>query len=239
MARSRAASLSTAPPRRGESSKAQGDETRLRIIIAAVEVFATLGYEGAGTRELAARGDVNLASLTYYFGGKPALYSAAIDYVVARIDDIVRPSAQHVAETLASGTWTGDCEAPLLHMLFNVLDQWINLNLGRTGQHWDKNWRYLLARAEVEPPIGDPWIYRTTTELILAPISAIICHLHRLEPDDEQGIMLAMSILGQIQFFKPHRDGQVLAANWASITDDRYQSIRFMIHANTRKMLVR
>jgi len=239
MTTSPAGSSRIAPPRRGESSKAQGDETRLRIVTAAVEVFAALGYEGAGTRELAARGEVNLASLTYYFGGKPALYKAAIDYVVARIDDILRPGAQHVAEMLGAGTWTGDCDEQLFGLLFEVLDQWINLNLGRTGQQWNKSWRHLLARAEVEPPIGDPWIYRTTTELILTPIAAIITHLLHLKPDDERSIMLAMSILGQVQYFKPHHDGQVPAAGWTSITDDRYRSVLKTIHTNTRKMLDR
>jgi AcrR family transcriptional regulator len=63
------------------------------MIDAAIEVFGTLGYEGASTRTLAERAGVNLSAIPYHFGGKRELYMAAAqsiaDYARERVDAIV------------------------------------------------------------------------------------------------------------------------------------------------------
>jgi AcrR family transcriptional regulator len=60
-------------------NEAQGAETRERILVAALACFAERGFDGATTRRIAARGDVNLGLIKYYFGGKLDLWRAAVD----------------------------------------------------------------------------------------------------------------------------------------------------------------
>ena len=50
------------------------EETRWRLLQAATEVFAEVGYRAATTREIARRAGVNLASIHYHFGDKAELY---------------------------------------------------------------------------------------------------------------------------------------------------------------------
>jgi AcrR family transcriptional regulator len=50
------------------------EETRWRLLQAAMEVFAEVGYHAATTREICKRADVNLASIHYYYGDKAELY---------------------------------------------------------------------------------------------------------------------------------------------------------------------
>jgi TetR/AcrR family transcriptional regulator, regulator of cefoperazone and chloramphenicol sensitivity len=45
-----------------------------RLLEAALEVFASKGYEGASTREICRLGGVNVAAIHYYFGDKASLY---------------------------------------------------------------------------------------------------------------------------------------------------------------------
>ena len=62
---------------------AQADDTRQRILQAAAQVFADLGYARATTRALAAAADVNEVTLFRHFGNKENLFSAVIDEFAA------------------------------------------------------------------------------------------------------------------------------------------------------------
>jgi len=53
------------------------EETRWRLLQAATEVFAEVGYHAATTREICRRAEVNLASIHYYYGDKAELYREA------------------------------------------------------------------------------------------------------------------------------------------------------------------
>lgn len=50
------------------------EETRWRLLQAATEVFAEVGFHAATTREICRRAKVNLASIHYYYGDKAELY---------------------------------------------------------------------------------------------------------------------------------------------------------------------
>jgi AcrR family transcriptional regulator len=57
----------------GHEPSAQ-EETRWRLLQAAAEVFAEVGYHAATTREICRHAGVNLASIHYYYGDKAELY---------------------------------------------------------------------------------------------------------------------------------------------------------------------
>jgi len=65
-------------PARRPSRAAPEGPARERLLEAALEVFAERGFEGARTREIAARAGANLGLLSYYFGDKLALWKAAV-----------------------------------------------------------------------------------------------------------------------------------------------------------------
>jgi AcrR family transcriptional regulator len=60
-------------------------DARERILDAALEIFSEEGFAGTTTREIAARADVNLGLIKYYFGSKDALWRAVIDRVFAAL----------------------------------------------------------------------------------------------------------------------------------------------------------
>ena len=64
-----------------KASREQGQNTRQRLLVAAVSVFAQKGYEAAGIREIARAAQVNSAMVQYHFGGKDGLYRAALDFL--------------------------------------------------------------------------------------------------------------------------------------------------------------
>jgi AcrR family transcriptional regulator len=64
-----------------------GSDARERILRAALDAFSDRGFEGAKTREIAARADVTLGLLQYYFGSKPGLWKAAVDLAFGELRD--------------------------------------------------------------------------------------------------------------------------------------------------------
>lgn len=69
----------------------QREQTRERIIDAAVDAFADHGYEGAGTRDIAARAEVTQGLIAYHFESKEALWRAAADLIFGEMDDHLPP----------------------------------------------------------------------------------------------------------------------------------------------------
>lgn len=69
----------------------QREQTRERIIAAAVEAFADHGYEGAGTRDIAARAGVTQGLIAYHFESKEALWRAAADLIFGELTDHLPP----------------------------------------------------------------------------------------------------------------------------------------------------
>ena len=66
--------------------------TKERILEAAEEVFAERGFEGASTREIAAKAQVNISSLHYHWASKDALYIAIVARVLDSLRERVRQS---------------------------------------------------------------------------------------------------------------------------------------------------
>jgi AcrR family transcriptional regulator len=58
---------------------------RERIIQAALVEFAARGFDGAATREIAARAEVNQGLITYYFGDKEKLWKSAVDWIFQQL----------------------------------------------------------------------------------------------------------------------------------------------------------
>lgn len=54
--------------------RADGEQTRERLLLAGLRLFAEKGYAQTSTREIAAAAQANIAAIAYYFEGKAGLY---------------------------------------------------------------------------------------------------------------------------------------------------------------------
>jgi TetR/AcrR family transcriptional regulator len=82
----------------------RADQTRARILDAAVRQFSANGLAGARTEQIAEEAGVNKALLYYYFQSKDALYAAALESVA----EGVRANSMAVLEANASAG-SGSC----------------------------------------------------------------------------------------------------------------------------------
>jgi AcrR family transcriptional regulator len=61
----------------GRKPRSDGAEARERLLHTALRLFAEKGFAKTSTREIAQAAEVNIASISYYFGDKAGLYRAA------------------------------------------------------------------------------------------------------------------------------------------------------------------
>jgi len=72
------------------ASEPASESTREKLLDAAAEVFAEIGYHGATIRKICARAGVNGALVNYHFGDKLELYAETLERLVsaARLDAV-------------------------------------------------------------------------------------------------------------------------------------------------------
>jgi TetR/AcrR family transcriptional regulator len=85
MAQSTAAARVTRP---------SADATRKRILAAALDLFSELSFDGATTREIAAKAGVTQPLLNYHFSSKDDLWRAAVDGLFAELNEALTSRAQ-------------------------------------------------------------------------------------------------------------------------------------------------
>jgi TetR/AcrR family transcriptional regulator len=85
MAQSTAAARVTRP---------SADATRQRIQAAALDLFSELSFDGATTREIAARAGVTQPLLNYHFSSKDDLWRAAVDGLFTELNEALTSRAQ-------------------------------------------------------------------------------------------------------------------------------------------------
>jgi AcrR family transcriptional regulator len=70
-------------------TRSDGAQSRERLLLAAMRLFAEQGFANTSTREIALAAGTNIASISYYFGDKAGLYRAAFsDHVSCSSDGL-------------------------------------------------------------------------------------------------------------------------------------------------------
>lgn len=66
----------------------QKADARTKIINSAAYLFSRKGFAGVGIREVAAKAEVNISMISYYYGGKSGLLKAIVSEYFAHVDAI-------------------------------------------------------------------------------------------------------------------------------------------------------
>jgi AcrR family transcriptional regulator len=68
----------------------QRQQTRDRIVDAATDAFSERGFDGASTRDIAARAGVTQGLVTYHFSSKDEVWTAAADRIFGRLREAIQ-----------------------------------------------------------------------------------------------------------------------------------------------------
>jgi TetR/AcrR family transcriptional regulator, regulator of cefoperazone and chloramphenicol sensitivity len=205
--------------------QARGEDTRRRILDAALEVFATEGYEGTSTRLLAERAGVNLPAIQYYFGSKEGLYRAVIKSIIAHTEAHMAPLAARVTAALAS---PDPSQEELLELLCQMLESFVALV--SNGDQIEAK-RLFFARAEVEDTPGLEQLHESGMRQVFQPCVELIARLLGRPAEDRETLLRALTVFGQVTIFcdKPVR--RIL--HLGELTDDYVREIQSLVRRQT------
>lgn len=77
------------------ASMPRNDETRQRLLEAAGQTFAEVGYEAASIRQITDKAQANLAAVNYYFGDKSQLYQTLLRTITAKTFRVLQEQCTH------------------------------------------------------------------------------------------------------------------------------------------------
>lgn len=210
----------------------RGEESRQRLIEAALDVFGLYGFEGASTRQLAARADVNISAIPYYFGSKEGLYAAVAEHIAAEVERHQGAVMARIREGLEAPALSPD---KALVLLDEIVDSFAAMLIGSGDA---ERWARFVMREQMDPTPAFDILYDRIMGRLHALCSRLVaCIIDRPE-DDPETLIRTTTIVGQILVFRAARGTALRRLGWKDYDEGRIAAIRTIIKGQVRAALL-
>jgi len=211
---------------------ARGDETRQRIIDAAIELFGDHGFEGASTRDIATRAGVNAPALQYYFENKEGLYRACAEYIADEAWVNVGPVVLHAAEVLRSDSSTQA-----------LIDAFVRIQEAIADRMFIKgcmpNQRLFFAREQAgqEPSIASDVLTRRIRQPLNDVCASLVAKITGTRADDPVTLIRMLTLHGQLLMFHVSPRTTLALLGWDEIDTEKADMLKAIVGTQTRALL--
>jgi len=196
------------------------NNSKERILFAAVKLFAQKGFDAASTREICKEAGVNLCMISYYFGGKQELYNAIIDYLIEKQTELAR-SVTDLDMDISSLS-----KKEQINLLYKMLDRFIDFFYSNvTG-----DLVVFLIRAQQDPS----FVVKSPTFDFL---KNLIANIFGKQPEDSDIVYKTLFILAQINCARVFPAFSLRLLKQENFTDEDIQRIKNNVK-NYIKMLL-
>jgi len=215
-----------------DAGYAKGQETRLRIILSAIDLFGEEGYERASTRRIALAAGVNLPALQYYFSGKMGLYLACAEHISAIARDRLYPVLELVEEDTAGRVGL----AQLIDGFCRLQDALVEFMIGPAGTG---KWAMFMVRERIGLDTKDA--FRLMRRQMGTPYTdfcaLLIGRIIGLPPGDPETLIRLTTIHGQMLPFQRPESSAVDSLGWSNAAKGRQAMVRKIIRQQTEAIL--
>lgn len=188
----------------------RGDQTKQRLLQAALEVFGEFGLHAATTRDIAKRAGQNIAAITYHFHSKEGLYRAVASTIAEEVAHTYLPLRAEIADYLQHSTCT-----PEQHMVYlqKLVLSFTRLMTSPETLHFSR----FMSREQLSPTEAYPLMH----ERIIAPMHQLMTQLVAgytgLDSTDLRTIIHTHALLGEALAFRVARETILIRAGWDDI----------------------
>ena len=211
---------------------ARGDETRRRIIDAAIELFGEHGFAGASTRDIAAMAGVNAPALQYYFENKEGVYRACVEAIAEIGWSVLGPAVEHARAALDAEADVDALIDAFIVILRTLADRIFTVpkTLGQ---------RMFFAREQVgQEPAGATDILMKRVRKPLNDVSAeLVGRISGRPADDPVTRLRTMSLFGQLTVFHLVQRSALQLLDWDGFDGEGGALLMATIADQTRVLL--
>jgi len=215
-----------------EGGYARGEETRQRIIEAAIRMFGECGYDGASTRDIAKAAGVNAPALQYYFDNKEGVYRACAEH-------IADSSWQHFRPVLEAAQKVLDAKADretLIETYGTIQDAVADHLL---ASYDAQNRRLFIAHEQAGhgPSVLFDIMDRNVKVRMKQVLSELLSRITGLAVDDPMTIVHIMMLHGQLMVFHAAPKSTMTTIGWDGINAERLAFLKKTVRANARVLM--
>ena len=205
-----AVSSSRSPRGRGRGRDAQD-----ALVTAGARLFAARGFDGVTVRQLAEAADVNVAAVSYHFGGKRGLYLEALERLMAEM----RPIGEPVIERIETAFDAGQPDRETLRSLAGfTVSHFLTVLHGGDVPPWVAQ----TVLREFQEPTAD---YRPMLDERVLPLHQAVRRLTaaalELPEDSAAAILTAHAFMGQVMVYATARTVVLEELAWTDFSGAR------------------
>ncbi|ODB82564.1 hypothetical protein A3194_17440 [Candidatus Thiodiazotropha endoloripes] len=179
--------MSTAP------AESQND-TRTRLLNAALQAFGSRDYDGVSTREIVEMADANISAISYHFEHKQGLYHATVAYLCEILKAGMAEQLDSLEPWLKQAS-AEDCGEKACQFLGHFFE---HILLGEVGKHAPG----IIFREQNRPTEA----YQILFENLLGPmhksLAQLVAKYRGQSTQDPQVLYMVHSLLGQTVIFR-------------------------------------
>ncbi|MBN8607028.1 MAG: CerR family C-terminal domain-containing protein [Caulobacterales bacterium] len=210
-------------------TQAQQD-TRSKLVDAAIRVFAREGFAAASTRMIAAESGVNLQAITYYFGGKGELYRGVVQHIADSMSAFVDPAAAAIEARLNAGAVTPEDARQMVHLALANIARALLIEAS-------DDWARIILREQMQPGPEFEILFSSGMGRMLALLVRLTAIALQSDPAEAETRARALAMLGQVLVFRMARAAALRTLGWDKIGPDEFAVLERAIRINTNAIL--
>jgi len=196
----------------------KGEETRQRILDAALKAFGEASFKAVTTRHLAKAAAVSLPTLQYYFGDKEGLYRACAEALVERYRSHTGAAAREAREALQKDS-TAEAARHRLKTLIRALAGFL------VGTKEAQRWAPFVARELRDPGPAFEILYQRLWQPGVDVTARLVARVLGVAETDPGARIRALLLISSVLTFQSGRSIALRTMRWSSIGPDELAQV--------------
>jgi len=204
------------------------EATRERIMEAALDLFGERGLTGTTVRDIAQRASVNVAAISYHFGGKDELYRSVAETVIGSIEARATP---RIAPILDNPPRTPDAALEALEHFAETIVEVI------VGPEAMRRVARFIIREQMQPTFAFEVLYAFMSRMHGAA-TQLFALAAGLDPQSKEAMLRTFLVIGQVVFLRIGEAAVTRRLQIKRYDDALLAEVKAIVRENVRAMVM-